>query len=99
MLKEIKPFTRCSWSVVALRVCILFGIVSSRLVPVAAADEQGKLLSTEGRVEFARHSAEWLPAVINQQLESQDRVRTLALSRAMVQLAELGRMRLDELTT
>jgi tetratricopeptide (TPR) repeat protein len=99
MLKEIKLFTRCPWFIVASRVCILLGIFSSRLVPGAFADEQGRLLSTEGKVEFSRQKTEWSAAVVNQPLESQDRLRTLALSRAMVQLAELGRLRLDEQTT
>ena len=90
---------RRPWSAVALRFCILLGMLGGRLVPGAAADEQGKVLSTEGRVEFAHPTAAWSPAVINQQLVSQDRLRTLALSRAMVQLVQLGRVRLDELTT
>ena len=87
------------WLKFALPVCILLGVISGRLVPVALAGEQGKLLSTEGTVEFSRQKLGWSAAVVNQQLESQDRLRTLALSRAMVQLAELGRVRLDELTT
>src|SRR5258708_2427346 len=99
MLKEIKPFARRPWCIVAMRICFLIGIVSDRFVSGAFADEQGKVLSMEGKVEFARQKSEWTTAVVNQQLESQDRVRTLALSRAMVQLAELGRVRLDELTT
>jgi tetratricopeptide (TPR) repeat protein len=99
MLKEIKPIARSPRFVAALRLCFLLGIFSSPLGPEAFADEQGKLLSMEGEVEFAHPKAEWTAAVVNQQLESQDRVRTLALSRAMVQLAELGRVRLDELTT
>jgi tetratricopeptide (TPR) repeat protein len=99
MFKEIKRFASNPWFIVALRVGILLGFVSKWLVAAAFADEQGRLLSTEGRVEFGRQKSEWSPAVVNQQLQSQDRVRTLALSRAMVQLAELGRLRLDELTT
>lgn len=90
---------RCPWRAVAWRVCILLGAVASPLVPGAVADEQGRVLSTEGKVEYARPKAAWSPAVVSQKLESQDRLRTLALSRAMVQLAELGRVRLDELTT
>jgi len=60
---------------------------------------RGSLLSTEGKVEYSPQRAAWAAAVINQKLTPQDRVRTLTQSRAMVQLAELGRVRLDELTT
>src|SRR6185436_1823335 len=64
-----------------------------------AAAEQGKVLSTEGKVQFARQKADWTAAASGQKLEPQDRLRTLKLSRALVQLVELGRVRLDELTT
>ena len=68
-------------------------------VDITTAAEQGRVLSTEGKVEFARARAAWSAAIVNQSLEPQDRLRTLAKSRAMVQLVELGRVRLDELTT
>src|SRR5260221_6981463 len=86
-------------SAVAIRSWILLGIVFSQFVNGAAAAEQGRVLSTEGKVEFSRQKADWSAAGTNQTLEAQDRLRTLALSRAMVQLVELGRVRLDELTT
>ena len=63
------------------------------------AAEQGKVLSTEGKVEYSAQRAGWTNVLVNQKLEAQDRLRTLAQSRAMVQLVELGRVRVDELTT
>ncbi len=89
---------RCR-STVAIRSWILLGIVLNRFLIGTAGAEQGRVISTEGKVEFARQNADWSAAGTNQTLEAQDRLRTLALSRAMVQLAELGRVRLDELTT
>jgi Flp pilus assembly protein TadD len=77
----------------------LLGLLFGQLIPGADAAEQGRVLSTEGKVEFARQKAAWSAATVNQSLEPQDRLRTLAVSRAMVQLVELGRVRLDELTT
>jgi tetratricopeptide (TPR) repeat protein/outer membrane receptor protein involved in Fe transport len=65
----------------------------------SAADEQGKVLSVEGTVQFTREKTNWSAALPGQKLESENRLRTLALSRALLQLAELGRVRLDELTT
>ena len=86
------------WSSVTRMACLL-GLLFGQLIPGADAAEQGRVLSTEGKVEFARQKATWSTATNNQSLEPQDRLRTLALSRAMVQLVELGRVRLDELTT
>ena len=63
------------------------------------ADGQGIVLSTEGKVEHSASRSNWSKATPNQKLQTADRLRTLALSRAMVQLMELGRMRLNELTT
>ncbi len=60
---------------------------------------QGKVLGTERSVDFTRSRTNWVPASVGQQLLIEDRLRTLALSRAMVQLAELGRLRVNELTT
>lgn len=74
---------------------ILF--LGSALASIAA--EQGKVISTEGKVEFTREKTNWSMALPGQKLEPADRLRTLALSRALLQLAELGRVRLDELTT
>ena len=99
MDQRSEPAACRPWTAVVLRACILIGIVSGPLVPGAVADEQGRVLSMEGQVEYAHQQAAWTPAVVSQKLQSQDRLRTLSLSRAMVQLAELGRVRLDELTT
>jgi tetratricopeptide (TPR) repeat protein len=63
------------------------------------AAPQGEVLSTEGSVGFAHAAAPWTPAKSGQTLVVQDRVNTQANSRAMLQLAELGRLRLDQLTT
>lgn len=84
--------------VAALRVCLLLFSCAQPFHSASAA-EPGKVISTEGKVEFAREKAEWTAAAAGQKLQSQDRLRTLALSRALLQLAELGRVRLDELTT
>jgi len=78
---------------------LVCGVILGGFGAIATAAEQGKVLSTEGKVEFARARAAWSAAIVNQSLEPQDRLRTLAKSRAMVQLVELGRVRLDELTT
>jgi hypothetical protein len=99
MLKEVKPLARSFWFIVAFRVRLLVGFLTGLLVCTVVGDDQGKVLSTEGQVEYSHLKADWSTALVNQKLQAQDRVRTMALSRAMVQLAELGRVRLDELTT
>ncbi len=77
---------------------ILFA-APARLVG-AEAVAQGELLSKEGSVEFsAARKTNWTGAIVGTKLVVQDRLRTLALSRAMMQLAELGRVRVNELTT
>lgn len=81
-----------------LRLYLLVALVFFPLQSIFA-DEQGKIVSTEGKVQFAVEKTNWTPAAAGQKLQSEDRVRTLALSRALLQLAELGRVRLDELTT
>src|SRR5215470_4124521 len=65
----------------------------------APVPDQGQILSKEGNVDWIQPGADWVPAVAGQTLHVHERVRTLALSRAMLQLAELGRLRLSELTT
>ena len=65
----------------------------------AASSPQGEVLGKEGTVDFAPARAEWTNAVVGQPLFVADRLRTKALSRATVQLAELGRFRVNELTT
>jgi tetratricopeptide (TPR) repeat protein len=86
----------------ALHWCVSDGwlpcLLTLFLIPSAFA-EQGKILGTEGTVDFARGKGEWTSAVIGGKLDVTDRVRTQAKSRAMVQLAELGRLRINERTT
>lgn len=82
-------------------------VIAGQLIAVAAAAQtlgaepvaQGELLGTEGTVEFSKPNTNWFPARVGLQLMIQDRLRTLALSRATLRLAELGRLRVDELTT
>jgi outer membrane receptor protein involved in Fe transport/Tfp pilus assembly protein PilF len=57
------------------------------------------LISKEGDVDWSQGGSNWGAAPVGQKLHVSDRLRTLALSRAMVQLAELGRVRLSEMTT
>ena len=64
-----------------------------------AALQQGELLTKEGKVEATGKVTNWVPAEVGLKLSVFDRLRTLALSRATVRLAELGRLRVDELTT
>jgi FecR protein len=81
-----------------LSICVVgFGLLLPVSMPAAPAP-QGEVLGTEGSVDFARANAEWSRATAGQLLIVQDRLRTLALSRATLQLAELGRLRLNELT-
>ncbi len=68
-------------------------------VATAAASPQGEIIGKEGTVNFAPAQADWTNAVVGQPLNVADRLRTKALSRATVQLAELGRLRVNELTT
>src|SRR5215204_3955856 len=80
---------------------VLVLLLSSCLWPACllVAADQGEVLSKEGQVDFSRRQAQWSNAIPGQKLEAQDRLRTRALSRALVRLIELGRVRLDELTT
>ena len=52
-----------------------------------AAVPQGKVLGTERSVDFTRSRTNWVPARVGQLLLIEDRLRNLALSRAIVQLA------------
>lgn len=68
--------------------------------PAAAApSREGEILGKEGTVNFAPGQGDWTNAVVGQPLNVADRLRTKALSRATIQLAELGRLRVNELTT
>src|SRR5438309_814799 len=68
-------------------------------VSAASAIPQGELLATNGVVQFTNPKSNWVSAEVGMKLAEQDRLRTLTNSRAMVQLAELGRLRMNELTT
>jgi len=65
----------------------------------AQPTSQGQVLTREGSVDFARGTTNWSPAIVGQNLVVADRLRTLTQSRALLQLAELGRLRVNELTT
>src|SRR5258706_9530041 len=77
----------------------VFILFAQGFAPAQNSADQGKLLSTEGEVQFSRQKADWASANVGQNLRPLDRVRTLALSRALVQLVGLGRLRLQEQTT
>ena len=57
------------------------------------------LLAAEGKVEISHAGAGWLLAQTNAALITGDRVRTGLRSRAVVQLADLSVVRVNELTT
>jgi tetratricopeptide (TPR) repeat protein len=81
---------------------LLAGFFWGWLVPGSGAlfaASQGQILSKEGVVDYAASKADWSAAAVGQPLNVADRVRTLAQSRALLQLAELGRLRVNELTT
>src|ERR1051325_7633293 len=65
----------------------------------AETGAQAEVLEIEREVQFSRPQSQWTPAREGLRLAVADRLRTLALSRATVQLAELGKLRLKELTT
>src|SRR5437899_4335595 len=78
---------------------LLLSVVSAvSVLQAARAEPQGELLAKEGTVEFTQQLTNWSPAAVGLQLNVQDRVRTLSLSRATLRLAELGRLRMNELT-
>ena len=79
---------------------LITSVTLTGIGPAADLPEpQGKILSTENSVDFTRSRTNWEPAVVGQPLVVADRLRTMTLSRAMLQLAELGRLRVNELTT
>jgi Flp pilus assembly protein TadD len=84
---------------VCLRISVFGVLISSSLLQSVSAQIQGELLDKEGAVEFSQQFTNWAPAAIGLGLNVQDRLRTLSLSRATVRLAELDRVRMDELTT
>jgi Flp pilus assembly protein TadD len=81
------------------RISAIAGLLLASVLCTAAAQPQGELLAKEGSVEFSQQLTNWLPAAVGLQLNVQDRVRTLSLSRATLRLAELGRLRMNELTS
>jgi cytochrome c-type biogenesis protein CcmH/NrfG len=83
-------------------VAVLTGIIlfySNPFLEASPELSQGQILSREGSVDYSAESSNWTPAKIGQALMVKDRLRTLTQSRAMLQLAELGRLRVNELTT
>src|SRR5438105_2901296 len=60
---------------------------------------QGELLETERIVEFTGPRTNWVPARDGMKLNVSDRLRTMELSRATLRLTELGRLRVNQLTT
>jgi Flp pilus assembly protein TadD len=83
----------------SLRIWVVATLLTAAAVRGETAGVQGELLGKEGNVDFSRQFTNWVPAVIGQELYVQDRLRTLELSRATLQMAELGRLRMNELTT
>src|SRR5437762_1702107 len=86
-------------SEISFRLFPLAALLSASILPAALAPPQGELLSKEGTVEFTQQLTNWSPAAIGLELNVKDRLRTLSLSRATLRLAELGRLRMNELTT
>ncbi|PWU09213.1 MAG: hypothetical protein C5B50_27815 [Verrucomicrobia bacterium] len=82
-------------------IALTLGVFLGFPKPILAANAlpQGEVLETEGHVELNKPNAAWVPARPGLALMVQDRLRTLALSRATLQLAELGKLRVDQLTT
>ncbi len=66
----------------------------------ARAETAGKVISLQGRAEVKKTGAvPWVPAINQQALEGGDTIRTLALSRAVVLLADETQMKLNANTT
>ncbi|HSY17583.1 MAG TPA: TonB-dependent receptor [Candidatus Acidoferrales bacterium] len=66
----------------------------------AAATAESVLLTTEGKVEISRAgNTAWAAAQTNSVLSPGDRIRTGLRSRAVVRLANLSTLRVNELTT
>src|ERR1051326_6131619 len=85
------PFTTHTPLRAPCRLCVL-ALASTLLLAIVQAKaenlEQGEVLSNDGKVNWAQGTGEWSAAQAGQKLRVRDRLRTLALSRAMVQLAE-----------
>jgi tetratricopeptide (TPR) repeat protein len=66
----------------------------------AHAEIAGKVISLQGKAEVKKTgTAPWMPAANQQQLEGGDTIRTLALSRAVVLLADETQLKLNASTT
>ncbi len=81
-----------------LRLGVFFGLMPFLASAAQSRLEQGQVLSTEGHVDWTDTVTNWITANAGLRLHVEERLRTLADSRAMVQLAILGRMRVNELT-
>jgi Flp pilus assembly protein TadD len=68
-------------------------------VQLARADGESQLLAAEGKVEISHGGAAWAAAQTNSVLHTGDRIRTGLRSRAVVRLANLSVVRVNELTT
>jgi tetratricopeptide (TPR) repeat protein len=88
---------------VVLLIVFLAGVLSLQAQPVTAAQPTSavsRLLTVEGKVEISRAGGTaWAAAQTNQVLMPGDRVRTGLRSRAVVRLASLSVLRINELTT
>src|SRR5688500_16044689 len=88
-----KPPLPVTWLAIALHVLLLAGAAA------AQASDAVVILQVEGEVQFSRRrSTEWDPAYTNQVLNAGDQVRTLARSRAVVQMRDLTLCRMGELS-
>ncbi len=93
--------TKPSLPTAVLKLALLGLMLPAITSAIFAADAtvQGELLTKYGTVEFNGTQTNWVPAEVGLKLVVEDRLRTLALSGATLRLAELGRLRVDELTT
>jgi len=82
-----------------LRISVIGTLLSASNLHAGPTQLQGELLDKEGTVEFSQQFTNWAPAAVGLGLNVQDRLRTLSLSRAILRLAELDRVRMYELTT
>src|SRR3954463_4774161 len=82
-----------------IRTLLILALLSAASLRAVAAQAQGELLAKEGTVEFTQQLTNWSAAAVGLELNVADRLRTLSLSRATLRLAELGRLRMNELTT
>ena len=90
---------KLSETVACVRICVIGALLLASLVEAAPIQPQGQLLAKEGTVEFTQQVTNWSAAAVGLELNVADRLWTLSLSRATLRLAELGRLRMNELTT